>query len=120
MAGYVAVREWLECDDTQLALLRRVIDGDPAGDGSGWAFPAHPRGWINYVFYGADLRASAVDRLLDQLRRIAALPASDEDEDRIRGLLFSTHEVDGMTQWQVRDGLLRIKASDAAYAYLGT
>jgi hypothetical protein len=120
VAVYAAVRGWLECDDTQLALLRQVIDGDPARGDGGWAFPANPTGWINYVFYGADLQAPAVDRLLDQLRRLAALPASDEDDDRIRGLFFNTHEVDGMAQWQVRDGLLHVSAVDPAYAYLGT
>lgn len=37
---------------------------------------------------------------------IARIPASDDDGDRIRGLFFAGHEVQGTTEWQVRDGRL--------------
>jgi hypothetical protein len=104
VGAYVGIREWLQCDDKQLTLARQLIDGNPDPYNGGWAFPANPIGRTNYVFYGADIPASGVDWFLNQLRQLAALPASDEDDDRFLGLFLTSHEVDGMAEWQGRDG----------------
>ncbi|SHF37559.1 hypothetical protein [Streptoalloteichus hindustanus] len=84
MGRYVAVRGWLECDDRQLERIREIV-ADPHDDrnGAGWAFPDVPYGWTSYAFFGADVRAEDIGRFLDQLRAIAALPASlpDDGED---------------------------------------
>jgi hypothetical protein len=109
---YVGIRGWLECDSKQLALVRQVIDGDHDWYNGGWGFPTSQINWTSYV-YGADIRVSALDWFLSQLRRLAALPASDEDNDRIRGLFLASRELDGMAQWQVRDGQLLISPAAA-------
>lgn len=118
MGVYVGIRGWLQCDDKQLALARQLIGGDPDPYNGGWAFPANPVGWTNYVFYGADIRASGVDWFLNQLRQLAALPASDDDNDRVQGLFLASHEVDGMAQWQVRGGRVIVTPAPAEYDYL--
>lgn len=61
----------------------------------GWGFPTKPFSWTYYVFYGGDIRESEVDWLLDQLREIARVPASDEDEDEVRGFFVASHEIEG-------------------------
>ncbi|WP_190818305.1 hypothetical protein [Saccharopolyspora pogona] len=56
--------------------------------------------------------------LLDQLAEIARIPASDDDGDRARGLFLASHEVDGVNEWQLREGRVRIAPADARYRYL--
>lgn len=68
MGEYVAIRGWLQCDDKQLAFVRQLIDSDPDQYSGGWAFPAQRINWTGHAFYGADIRDSAVDWFLDQLR----------------------------------------------------
>jgi len=70
------------------------------------------------VFYGSDLRASALPQLMEQLRLIAAIPASDADGDRVRGLFLTSHEVEGMAEWQIRGGVLHVTVTDARFKYL--
>ena len=118
MGAYVAIRGWLQCDDKQLALVRHVIDSDQDRYNGGWAFPAQRINWTGYVFYGADIRDGAVDWFLDQLQQLATLPASDADNDRVRGLFLVSHEVEGMAQWKVRDGQVLITAAGLEFAYL--
>jgi len=79
--------------------------------------PNHP-GTTEYGFYGADIRDSGIEWFLDQLRRIAAVPASDEDDDRVVGLFLVRHEVDGAAQWHVRDGQVFVTAADPTHQYL--
>ncbi|AKJ09658.1 hypothetical protein ABB07_06380 [Streptomyces incarnatus] len=120
MGVLVAVRGWLECDDRQLAQVREIVgqdDPDRTYSG-GWAFPPRQYNFVNWVFFGAQMRAQSVDRFLDRLRHVARIPASDEDEDLIRGLFLVSHEVDGMSEWQVRDGTVVIRAASEAYQFL--
>jgi hypothetical protein len=65
----------------------------------------------NWVFCGAEMRAQSVDWFPDRLRNVARIPASDEDDDRLTGLFFVSHEVDGMSEWQVRDGTVLIRTA---------
>jgi hypothetical protein len=114
---FVYVRGWIECDDQQLAQVERIIAAhDDDHYRHGWAVSR--QGWTNTVFYGGHLRELSVEWLLEQVRKIAAIPASDEDGDRVRGLLFATHETEGMTEWQIYDGGVHLTSGAARYHYL--
>jgi hypothetical protein len=119
MGVYVSVRGWLECDREQLAFVKDIIgahdDGHYIG---GWGFPTKPFSWTHYVFYGGDIRESEVDWLLDQLREIARIPASDEDEDEVRGLFVASHEIEGASEWQIHDGNVLVTPAKDRYRYL--
>jgi hypothetical protein len=58
-----------------------------------------------------------LDWLRAQLEAIAAIPA-DEDGDRVRGLFFVDHDLEGQAEWQVRDGQLRELPRDPRHAFL--
>ncbi|WP_406263768.1 hypothetical protein OH779_12275 [Actinacidiphila glaucinigra] len=119
MGVYVSIRGWLECDERQLAAVRRVIADHSDGHYSdGWGFPARHFNWTSYVFYGGDVRVSAVDWFMDQLRAMAAIPASDEDGDGVRGLFVVSSEVAAQVEWQVRDGSVTVRPAEAGLAYL--
>lgn len=121
MGIYVSVRGWLECDEQQLAAINAVIAAHDDGHYSGgWGAPRRHINWTYYVFYGADIREAALDELLDQLREIARIPASDADNDRVSGLFLASHEVHGMSEWQVRDGDVHITPADDRHGYLDT
>jgi hypothetical protein len=103
-------------EDHRVGADDRVTDQDDLGTTLG--LPRQPFNWTYYVFYGGDIRQQAVNWLLDQLRDIARIPASDEDGDRVQGLFLASHEVDGMSEWQVRDGRVLITPADSRYRYL--
>jgi hypothetical protein len=116
---YVSVRGWLQCDQRQLAAIQENISSKDDGHYTGgWGLPRQHFNWTYYVFYGGDIREQAVDWLLDQLRDIAQLPASDEDGDRVQGLFLASHEVEGMSEWQIRGGEVVISPADTRYQYL--
>lgn len=118
MGVYVSVRGWLQCDEKQLTAIREIIASHEDDHYSGgWGTPRQHVNWIHYVFYGADIRESAQDWLLNQIREIAQVPA-DDDEDRVTGLFLATHEVHGTSEWQVRDGRVFITPSDSRHDYL--
>ncbi|MGI5249632.1 hypothetical protein [Actinacidiphila glaucinigra] len=120
MGVYVSIRGWLECDEQQLAAAVRRVIADPS-DGhysDGWGFPARHFNWTLYVFYGGDVRVSAVDWFMDQLRAMAAIPASDEDGGGVRGLFVVSSEVAAQVEWQVRDGSVTVRPAEAGLAYL--
>jgi len=116
---YVSVRGWLEFDEQQLALVKEVVAAHDDGFYSGgWGFPTRHFNWTHYAFYGGDVRESAVEWLLGQVREIAALPASDEDNDLVRGFFVASHELDGSSEWQVRDGQVLVAPAGERYQYL--
>ncbi|MFI9046075.1 hypothetical protein [Streptomyces sp. NPDC053427] len=119
MGLYVSIRGWLECDATQLVSVQEIISS-PAEDhySNGWSTPRQHVNWTHYIFYGADIRESALDWFMNQIRQIARIPAPDDDGDLIRGLFLASHEVDGTAEWQVREGQLFIAAADARHQYL--
>ncbi|MEV8326645.1 hypothetical protein [Kitasatospora sp. NPDC056731] len=119
MGIYVSVRGWLECDETQLVTVQEIISFH-ADDhySSGWNVPRQQVNWTHYIFYGADIRESALDWFMNQLSEIVRIPASDDDGDLIRGLFLASHEVDGTAEWQVRDGQLVISPADIRHQYL--
>lgn len=119
MGVYVSVRGWLECDEKQSSTIQTIISArNDEHYSNGWGTPRRRVNWNHYVFFGADIRESAVDWFLGQLREIAAIPASDDDGDRVTGLFLVSHEVDGMSEWQVRQGQVFITPSDDRYGYL--
>ncbi|MQY36847.1 hypothetical protein SRB17_48490 [Streptomyces sp. RB17] len=90
----------------------------PGAQGGGWAFPPRQYNFTNWIFFGTEMRAQSVDWFLEQLRSVARIPASDDDNDLITGLFLVSHEVDGMREWQVRDGIVVIRAASGAYQFL--
>lgn len=120
MGVFVRIRGWLECDDRQLVQVTRIVGSDDPDEtySGGWTFPPRQYNFTNWAFYGAAMRAQAVEDFLEQLRRIARIPASDDDNDLVTGLFLVSHEVDGMSEWQVRDGDVVIRAASEAYRYL--
>ncbi|MBC2874219.1 MULTISPECIES: hypothetical protein [Streptomyces] len=120
MGIYVSIRGWLECDATQRAAVQEIIAAyDDDHYSHGWGSPRRQHGsWAHYVFYGADIRESALGWFTDQIGEIAGLPASDDDGDLVQGLFLVSHEVEGMTEWQVRDGRLHTAPADTGYRYL--
>lgn len=111
MSAWVYIRGWLEFHG-QRAEAERVISGDPAG----WAFPEG--GWLDAACYARAVRSSGADDVLDQVRRIAALPAVDEDDDRVCGLFLVFHEEGRQIEWQVRDGRVQVAPAPDRYDYL--
>jgi hypothetical protein len=119
MGVYVSVRGWLECDGKQLTAVQEIISSHADDHYSGgWSTPRRQVNWTNYVFYGADIRESALDWFTNQITEIARIPASDDDGDRIQGLFLARHEVEGTTEWQVRDGRLVMSPADTRHHYL--
>lgn len=49
---------------------------------------------------------------------MARIPASEDDNDLVTGLFLVSHEVDGMSEWQVRDGAVRIRTASQDYHFL--
>ncbi|MBM9508532.1 hypothetical protein [Actinacidiphila acididurans] len=118
MGVYVNVRGWVEGGHKELARAREVVRAEADEVyGGGWGFPERPYNGIGFVFYGAEMRESGVEGFLRQLRKIAALPP-DEDGYHLVGLFLVSHEVDGMSEWQVRDGVVHIRGGVEAYRYL--
>ncbi|MFL5995080.1 MAG: hypothetical protein ACJ736_12335 [Streptomyces sp.] len=117
---FVRIRGWLECDDRQLIQVKEIVGRDDPDRtyGGGWGFPTRQYNSINWVFFGAEMRAQSANWFLEQLRRVARVPASDEDNDLITGLFLVSHESDGMSEWQVRDGMVLIGAPSGAYQFL--
>ncbi|TCR26645.1 hypothetical protein [Streptomyces sp. BK205] len=120
MGVFVGVRGWLECDDEQLAQVKEIVQGDDPEEtySGGWAFPPRQYNYVNWVFFGAHMRAQSLDWFLERLRSVARIPASDDDNDLVTGIFLVSHEVDGMSEWQVRGGTVRIRAASRDYRYL--
>ncbi|MFK0256326.1 hypothetical protein [Streptomyces sp. NPDC090445] len=82
MGVYVAIRGWLECDEAQLAAVQEIVSSLADDHYShGWSTPPQQVNWTHYIFYGADIRESALDWFVSQLREIARIPASDDYGD---------------------------------------
>ncbi|MGW4609910.1 hypothetical protein ACWENS_42760 [Streptomyces sp. NPDC004532] len=120
MAVYVSVRGWLECDRAQLSAIREII-ANHADDhySGGWGFPDHPFNWTSYVFYGGDIQEGDVPWLHDQLVEMATLPPLDEEDSEVQGLFMLTHEVEGLIEWQIREGGVHEFPGDERHQFLG-
>ncbi|MFE3855197.1 hypothetical protein ACFXPN_29195 [Streptomyces griseorubiginosus] len=120
MGVIVWIRGWLECDDEQLSQVREIIEADDADRtySGGWSFPPRQYNFTNWVFFGAEIAAQYLDWFLEQLRSLARIPASDDDNDLIVGLFLVSHEIDGMSGWQVREGSVTIRAASQDHQFL--
>ncbi|GAA2307960.1 hypothetical protein GCM10010149_67470 [Nonomuraea roseoviolacea subsp. roseoviolacea] len=110
MGTWIYVRGWLEFYG-QRAEAEHIIR---RGESKGWTFPEG--GWLNAACYARGVRDA--DEVLTTLRQIAALPPVDEDGDRVCGLFFAFHEVNGQEEWQIRDGDVLISPASPRYDYL--
>ncbi len=120
MGVYAKVRGFIECDKPELTRIKEIVqspDMDQTYSGA-WALPERHYNWTHYIFYGADIRATALDSFLEVLQAIARIPPSDEDNDAVTGLFHITHETDGMSEWQIRGGHVHIASASGAYRYL--
>ncbi|MEU8802665.1 hypothetical protein [Spirillospora sp. NPDC048819] len=112
MSAWVYIRGWLEFYGQKADAEQIIRRGDPAG----WAFPEG--GWLDAACYARAVRSQYSDDVLDQVREIAALPATDEDDDRVCGLFLVFHEEGHQTEWQIRDGQVLVGQAPARYDYL--
>lgn len=104
---FVAIRGWLELDHRQRPQVEQIIEAHHHEMYSGgWAFPVAPFNWQLYLFYGGDLRESAVGWLRDQVSEIAELPPTDDDHDRPAGFFLLEDERQTSVAWMIRDGRL--------------
>ncbi|MFD7733149.1 hypothetical protein ACFV6F_22495 [Kitasatospora phosalacinea] len=121
MGTHVTIRGWVESgDDGQVPLLREIAGAVAAGERryrGGWTFPAGQPVWSTMAFFAAEGRAGCEESVRGMLRRVAALPAPAEDE-RVRGLFRVSHERDGATEWQLRDGTPRCVPAPPGHDYL--
>ncbi|MEV5570599.1 hypothetical protein AB0L06_11145 [Spirillospora sp. NPDC052269] len=112
MGTWVYVRGWLEFTG-QKAEAERIIQAEGA---EGWSFPEG--GWLDAACFARAVRSS--DEVLALVRKVAALPATDEDGDRVGGLflVFDERDGTGQVEWQVRDGQVFIDQAPSRYDYL--
>lgn len=118
MGSYAKVRGWLECDVRQLDGIRALITAHPAGYEAGWAFRPRQFNWTCFAFYGGEVRTSELEWFDHQLRTVAALPATDDDGDRVSGVFVVTVEDEAPVQWLVRDGSVQIVPADPRHEFL--
>jgi hypothetical protein len=120
MGVFAEVRGFLQGDGRQVEEIRRIVEaiGPDFPYRGGWAFPERRYNWGDYVFYGASIRASALEDVLGHLRAVARIPASDEDGDRVTGLFLVSHETDSPSEWQIRDGDVHVGPARRELAYL--
>lgn len=112
MSTWAYIRGWLEFHG-QRAEAERIIR---EGDADGWTFPEG--GWLDAACYARAVRSQHSDDVLEQVRKIAALPAMDEDNDRVCGLFLVFHEEGSQDEWQIRDGQVHISQAPTRYDYL--
>ncbi|MEV0285587.1 hypothetical protein AB0H36_15860 [Kribbella sp. NPDC050820] len=107
MGMYVAVRGWLEVDHKQREQVEQTVAAyGRDGYAGGWAFPVKPFNWTLYVFYGGDIRESAVASFRDLVAELARLAPVDEDLDMPAGFFLLSYERQQSTSWTIRDGQL--------------
>jgi hypothetical protein len=118
VGAYVTVRGWIEGSGELFDQARRIVRAEADADyGGGWGFPERMHNGLGFAFYGAVMRESGLDCLLRQVRMIAAVPP-DEDGYHLVGLFFVSHEVDGMSEWQLRGGEVHVRTGPGTYGYL--
>ena len=107
MAMYMAVRGWLEFGHQQRHRVEQTLARySQDAYASGWAFPARPFNWTLYVFYGGDIRESAVASLREQVAELARLGPVDDDGDMPVGFFLLTDERRQSKSWTIREGLV--------------
>jgi hypothetical protein len=120
---FVSVRGWLQASPGHVPLVLEAVTqpGDAGFYDDQWVCPARQRNWTGYLFFGCDIRAVCLEGFLQALGRAALLPYSDDEEDgTVVGYFVASHEVDGDTAYEVRDGTVVAKPGQDSLSYLTT
>jgi hypothetical protein len=109
MGMFTNVRGWIELDHSQRTaaedVIQQALDDHYSG---GWSLPAKPFNWTLFLFYGGEIRESALPWFRDQLDRLAGLPPVDDDGDQPRGLFVVTDERGQAERWEIRNGVVSV------------
>ncbi|EMF02202.1 hypothetical protein [Streptomyces mobaraensis] len=90
MGTYVSIRGRLERDATRLAAVQEIVATyDDDHDSNGWSCPRQQANWTHHVFYGADIRESALDWFTDRINEIAGSPPPTTTETSSRACSWS-------------------------------
>lgn len=109
----MSIGGWLECDRAQLNVIEKmVLSRKDCLRTGGWGFPPDPADTTGYAFYGGTIHPQSVRCFLDQLRDIARLPASADDEVRVQGYFLVDHKGVGKSEWQLHDGHVLISPTE--------
>jgi hypothetical protein len=107
MGMYVAVRGWLEFDDKLTQQVEQTLAKFSLDDyAGGWTLPLRPFNGTLYVFYGGDIRESAVTSLHERVAELARLGTADQDLDMPVGFFLLGDERQQSASWTVRTGLV--------------
>ncbi|HSX28159.1 MAG TPA: hypothetical protein VLF60_01775 [Candidatus Saccharimonadales bacterium] len=117
MSVDVSLSGWVGCDDKQLEEVKRIISEGTHEYQKAWVMPGPVGSWVSYVFFGADIHEYAVEDLRAQIQAIAEIRAEHADE-HVTGVFFVHHEMNGATEWLVKDGKLIEAPGSKRYAYL--
>jgi hypothetical protein len=119
MGSFVSIRGWLECDYSQIESVQEITLAHDDYYSGGWGVPGKQYNGA-FMFYAASIREQSLDWFMDQLRELAEIPLSayQDDADRICGYFLVSHEVNGMSELQVRDGQVFVLPADARLRYL--
>ena len=119
MGSYVSIRGWLECDYLQIESVQEIILAHDDYYSGGWGAPRKQFDGA-FMFYAANIREQSFDWFMSQLRELAQIPLSvyQDDADRICGYFLVSHEMNGMSELQVRDGQVIVLPADERLKYL--
>ncbi len=111
MSRYVSVKGWLECEDSQVGRIKRIIsDYKPKSDfgsifnndnielyNKGWCYQKEIINWTSYIFYGADIKEYYLEFIKEEIKEIL------RRNNKIDGMFFFSYEEDGIIYWKITD-----------------
>lgn len=113
MAKYFNIRCWLNCDEEELADVRKIVSDLPSHTQtglsnevvelyrSGWCFQDRPMNWVQHVFYGGCVQQAGIDLILDDIKFIAhRVPKIDGE------MVVDSEDGDTHIKYRIRDGHL--------------
>lgn len=115
MAKYVSVKGWLECEDTQVKNIKKIVNnygnksypGNIFNNGNiklynkGWRYPEEIINWTSYIFYGADIKEYYSGFIQDEIKEIL------RKNTGIDGMFFFYYEEGGIQYWQITDSEIK-------------
>lgn len=117
MSKYFNVRGFLDCDYSDLDVIRDVVVQDRSRATrfelteeaaalylDGWLYQRKEINWIAHAFFGASMKSGGVDLIFDQLERIAKLIPE------LEGAFFVDDDEGGPSRrWDVANGRVSIR-----------
>jgi hypothetical protein len=110
MGSFYHVRGWLETSFEMVPQFKEIVEkfscdyikyhlveDQAVLYQKGWYFPEHPINYINYIFYGAEVKNE--DYIKDQIIEMVELC-----NDEIDGLFYFDYEGDYPMMWRIFDG----------------